>query len=261
MSWKKPIKGVASLVVVLGTLVGCGQEEVKKAPEEYVSASRDTGSVKPTSVGEYMGLKVSLSEVSGQDGELKYMFIIKNDSTKTRVLDYSSSKLYDYTVRDNKSKKVFTFSSGKKFSDTPTKKKLVAGHFYEIELNLSKDLNKLTPGDYTIEAWSSASDMKELFAKAEFTLGSDEIADNAKSDKEVEKGKTISEFELITTQLELVGLQDSHSIEAIDEDGNVQTFQLSNGVKDVFMSLDSGAKVKVKYTYDGETKMIQSVES
>jgi hypothetical protein len=245
MNMKKGLVGVASSLLILFALTGCGTTE-NATPEVKKEVSGSNGS-EDGSKGIVAGqLTPSLEKVI-ENGKLVYVFSIKNDKEQEAVLNYSSSQTYEYQIKDSKGTVLYTYSMDKMFMQSISEQTLKQGEEVEFRIDLSEDIKNLQPGTYQLEVWSTATDREAVKATTEFNWGGE--------------GEGLEEVgKLAGAVVTFVGLMDSNSVEVITENGDIDHYRLSDNVKETFSTLEANTKITVHYgmTSDGQ-KIVEEV--
>lgn len=246
MNIKNKLTKIGSTFLLLTALTACGMTETsgddaKKNGNGSGPITEDKGTE-----GIVAGQLMTELEEMIQDGKIKYIFTIKNNKEKEQVLKFSSTQQFEYTLKDDSGTHVYTYSMDKMFAQTTSEKTLKPGEIFEMEIDLTEDLKKLKPGTYQFEVWSTAKDLDDLKAKAEFNWGGEGegLEETGKL-----KGFTVT----------YVGLMDNNSIEVINEDGQYDHFRLSEKVKADIQLLEKDDKITIFYMEVDGQKVIEQV--
>ncbi|GIN60614.1 hypothetical protein J27TS8_06070 [Robertmurraya siralis] len=101
--------------------------------------------------------------------DLQYQLSIQNNQEKEEKITFPSSQDFDYFIKDKDGTIVYTYSADKMFAATVEEEILAPGEKLEYELDLSETLSFLEPGDYTLEAWITATEIDENKVETDFS--------------------------------------------------------------------------------------------
>nr|WP_246625249.1 BsuPI-related putative proteinase inhibitor [Fictibacillus nanhaiensis] len=114
------------------------QEEEKKRPEEGQNGIV-AGSIES-----------SLKELEPQsDKGILFRYVLKNQTEKEKVYQFSTSQKFDYVIKDKNGKIVYQYSKNHMFMQVLSSLKLRQGDTFKQDI-LVKDLE---PGTYELEVW------------------------------------------------------------------------------------------------------------
>lgn len=137
---------------LFATLAGCGTADNSKNENSNGGGS-----------GEEMN--ISIHKIT----DLQYQLSIQNNQEKEEKITFPSSQDFDYFIKDKDGTIVYTYSADKMFAATVEEEILAPGEKLEYELNLSEALSFLEPGDYTLEAWITATEIDENKVETDFS--------------------------------------------------------------------------------------------
>ncbi|MGG0716576.1 BsuPI-related putative proteinase inhibitor [Robertmurraya massiliosenegalensis] len=144
-------KAVLLTALIFVALTGCGTTESSK------DENTNGGSVAKE-------MEVSIE----QNGDLLYQLTIQNNKEKEETLTFPSSQDYDYSIKNQEGTIVYTYSADKMFAAAVEEEVLAVGEKLEFDLDLSEVLSFVEPGDYTLEAWITATGIDENKVSIDF---------------------------------------------------------------------------------------------
>lgn len=229
---------VLSTALLVFLLTGCGTTtDTSKDDEGNNTGSGNDGG------GIVAGAVVpSLTQV-GKEDEYRYVFELRNDTTEDVKLTMNSSQTYDYYLHDENGNHVYTYSADKMFTQMLSEEILTPGETLEMEIDAKEGLSQLPAGTYKLEV---SSTVNEGDFKASTEIDWD--------------GNSVSSGDKLNIQEATVtfeGLQDSNSIEVINEQNLPEAMRLTEASKPFFDGLERGTKIIVYYVEQDGQKMIQ----
>ncbi len=236
------LKAVSTAVLVI-TLVGCGTT-VNTSKDD--TDKNNSGSGNENS-GIVAGSVVPSLTPEGPKENHHYIFELKNDTTEDITLTMTSSQEYEYHLINDKGVAVYTYSADKIFAQMIQEKILKPGETVELEIDASEGLSKLPAGTYTLEVNATANE-GEYKASAEIDYDGHAMA---------AEGEKLNVQEANVT---FEGLQDSNSIEVINEQNVPEAMRLTEASKPFFNDLERGTKITVFYVEIDGQKVIQDAK-
>ncbi len=136
---------------LLVTLVGCGTME---------------GSQGDNTNGE--SVEKEMSTTIDHVSTYHYQLAIENNTDKDKTLTFPSSQDYDYSIKDKDGTILYTYSTDKMFLTVVEEEVLAPGDKLKYDLDLSEALPFIDPGEYTLDAWITATDVEENKVSIDF---------------------------------------------------------------------------------------------
>lgn len=161
MKWKRKALSLAATALLLTSLSACGTTDVSKdTPKEKVTGSQpnDTvGKVNPSgNTGIAAGKLVASITDTPKDGKHTYTLEVQNNKEKEETLTFGSSQQYDYQIKDENGKVLYTYSALRNFAQMISEKILKPGEIITFPLEMDEAIASLPNGSYTIDAWLTA---------------------------------------------------------------------------------------------------------
>lgn len=229
---------VLSTALVVFLLTGCGTTADTSKDDEgnNTGSGNDNGGIVAGSV------VPSLTQV-GKEDEYRYVFELRNDTTEDVKLTMNSSQTFDYYLHDENGNHVYTYSADKMFTQMLSEKILKPGETLEMDIDAKEGLSQLPAGTYKLEVSSTANE-GDFKASTEIEWDGNAVA----------SGDKLNIQEATVT---FEGLQDSNSIEVINEQNFPEAMRLTEASKPFFDGLERGTQIIVYYVEQDGQKIIQ----
>jgi hypothetical protein len=256
MKLAKKVNWALSTALLLTALSGCTDSENTTTSSKDADKAIYTGTEVKETVNpiEKEGLesKVDLTikdaPVQGEGS----LIILKNKTSEKLKLTMNNGQNFDYKIYNDKNKVVYTWSEGKAFTEEVVEKVLKPNETLDMNLELLEALKTLPAGDYEIEAYSTAKELKGL----KVTLSDYHWIGNLtpeqinSTDKETVQEATV----------EFVGWADNHTIEVIGKKGEHYALQVTEVAKLELKGVKEGEAIVIYYVEKDKSKELRIIK-
>ncbi|MCA1057070.1 hypothetical protein LCM10_19120 [Rossellomorea aquimaris] len=154
---------IALTGAVLIGLSGCGTADEEETEEVTVSTSESSPAEKGIVAG---SMEPTLVEMDMQEGQMMYLYKIKNQTEREKPFVFPSGQKIDFEVTNNKGEVVYRDSENKMYTQAIEELTLKQGE----EFTQKVALPKLDSGSYTLSVWLTAKGESNYKVKKDITI-------------------------------------------------------------------------------------------
>lgn len=150
---------MTSALLLLGTLAACGTSEDERNPKEVVNEEKQ-GDQQTSGIvaGE---IQSDLTVVDLADNP-KFVYKLKNQTTKDYTFMFTSSQRYDYSLKNESGEEIVRLSAISSYLQALSDETLKPGEELIYEFNL---VEELSVGEYSLDVWLTSSSTKKDYKK------------------------------------------------------------------------------------------------
>ncbi|CAN7585231.1 BsuPI-related putative proteinase inhibitor [Rossellomorea sp. LjRoot5] len=153
------------IIILIAGMAGCGTAEndsqpVKKETEQ--GAGEDISVQKGIIAGE---MEPSLTKKDA-DGQIVYVYSVKNQTEQEKTFSFSSGQTIDYELRSEKGEIVYKDSKNKMYTQALQEITVKQGEEFSREIVLPK----VESGNYTLTVWMTAKGEQDYKATAKVVV-------------------------------------------------------------------------------------------